>query len=139
MPMQGDDRLWREKVLRKAVLAGDELAWRTWYDGNQASLMRYVHWRFGNNVAAAEEAAQETWLIAVRRIRTFDPAAGSFRNWLFGIAANVIRNVFKKRGGFLHPTASLNGHVEVTASQQRNTLADADCVALVLDQLTPRH
>src|SRR5437763_520253 len=43
-----------------------------------------------------DEVVQETWLIAVRRIRGFDPANGSFAGWLRGIAANVLRNHFRR-------------------------------------------
>jgi hypothetical protein len=30
--MPEGDHVWRERGLRGAVLAGDERAWRTWYD-----------------------------------------------------------------------------------------------------------
>ncbi len=45
--MSASDRVWREKGLRDAVLAGDERAWRTWYDEAYAELYRYVLWRCG--------------------------------------------------------------------------------------------
>src|SRR5262249_21164777 len=44
-----------------------------------------------------DEAVQETWLTALRRIRTFDPRRAPFATWLRGIAANVLRNQLRQR------------------------------------------
>jgi RNA polymerase sigma-70 factor (ECF subfamily) len=35
---------------------------------------------------------QDCWLIAVRRIASFDPSRGSFEHWLRGIASKVLHN-----------------------------------------------
>jgi len=136
--MQGEDRLWRESMLRKAVLAGDELAWRTWYDANQAALLRYAGWRCGQRSALTDEVAQETWMTAVRRIRDFDPNTGSFRNWLFGIAANVIRNALRKQKWLTSRSEPLNGRVDV-AGVQSSPLPNSDKVAVALERLSARH
>jgi RNA polymerase sigma-70 factor (ECF subfamily) len=92
MPTQ--DRLWRERGLRDAVLAGDERAWQTWYEESFAGLYAYVHWRCGGLREAAEDIVQQTWLTAVRRIRRFQPEQGCFSSWLRGIAANLLRKHF---------------------------------------------
>lgn len=81
-----------ERALRRAALAGDERAWQALYDGAFAPLWSYVLWRSGGLRDRAEEAVQETWLVAVRRLSDFDPARGSFLAWLRGIAANVLRS-----------------------------------------------
>lgn len=94
--MDEADRAWRERGLRDAVLAGDERAWRRWYDESYAGLLAYVSWRCGGLRDHAEELLQEVWLTAVRRLRTFDPAAGSFAGWLRGIAARLARNHFRR-------------------------------------------
>ncbi|HBI44344.1 MAG TPA: hypothetical protein DDY78_16055, partial [Planctomycetales bacterium] len=94
--MHSGDRVWRERGLRDAVLAGDELAWRTLYDESFAGLYAYVLWRCASLRDRADEAVQETWLTAVRRVGRFDPEAGSFAGWLHGIAANVLRNQFRR-------------------------------------------
>jgi RNA polymerase sigma-70 factor (ECF subfamily) len=94
--MTANDRVWRERGLRDAVLAGDERAWRTWYDEAYADLYRYVLWRCGGLRDRADEVVQDTWLTAVRRVRAFDPSAGPFAAWLRGIAANLLRNAFRR-------------------------------------------
>jgi RNA polymerase sigma-70 factor (ECF subfamily) len=95
--MDAGDRVACERALRRAVLAGDAAAWRTWYDQAFAPLDAYVAWRCGGLRDLADEVIQETWLIAVRRVRAFDPTRAAFATWLGGIAANVIRNHLRRR------------------------------------------
>jgi len=95
--MTSDDRVQRERLLRGAVLAGDQRAWQTWYDESYVPLHAYVHWRSGGLEDLAEDVVQETWLVAVRRVRRFDPGQSSFHAWLRGIAANVLRNRLRGR------------------------------------------
>jgi RNA polymerase sigma-70 factor (ECF subfamily) len=105
------DRVWRERGLRDAVAAGDEAAWRAWYGAEYALLEAYVLWRCGGARDLADDVLQDTWLTAVRRVRRFDPAAGTFHAWLCGIAANVLRNHLRsrrRRGGRQEP---LDGEV----------------------------
>ena len=95
--MNPSDRVWRERGLLSAVLAGDERAWRAWYEESYEALGTYVAWRCAGLRDIADEIVQETWLTAVRRIRSFDPERGSFSSWLRGIAANILRNHFRHR------------------------------------------
>jgi RNA polymerase sigma-70 factor (ECF subfamily) len=94
--MHRSDRVWRERGLRSAVLAGDERAWQTWYDESFDRLYAYVYWRCAGLRDVADDVVQETWLTAVRRIRRFEPERGSFAAWLHGIAANILRNHFRR-------------------------------------------
>jgi RNA polymerase sigma-70 factor (ECF subfamily) len=103
---QPGERVRRERALRRAALAGDEAAWRAWYDASFAGLYAYVRWRCGGRRDRADEVVQETWLTAVRRLRSFDPAAGSFAAWLRGVAAHLLRNHFRRaarRGRVVRP------------------------------------
>ncbi|HLW66089.1 MAG TPA: sigma-70 family RNA polymerase sigma factor [Gemmataceae bacterium] len=115
--MSEADRVWRERGLREAVLAGDERAWRTWYDESFAALDAYVAWRCGGLRDLADEVLQETWLVAVRRVRDFQPDRGAFQAWLRGIAGGVIRNRLRRRQRD-RTVVSLNGDV---ASGQPHT------------------
>src|SRR5262249_24983833 len=56
-----------------------------------------VRWRSAGLHDLADEVVQDTWLIAVKRIRSFDPGRASFAAWLRGIAAKVLRNHLRKR------------------------------------------
>ncbi|HEX4592416.1 MAG TPA: sigma-70 family RNA polymerase sigma factor [Gemmataceae bacterium] len=95
--MDEGDRIGHESRLRAAVLAGDDAAWRTWYDVAAPGLRAYVHWRLPGQPDVADELVQETWLTAVRRTRAFRAEAGPFAGWLRGIAANLIRNRLRQR------------------------------------------
>ena len=94
--MQPSDRVWRERGLREAVLAGEERAWRQWYDECFDDLYAYVLWRCGGLRDHADELVQEVWLTAVRRLSSFDPARGAFAAWLRGLAAGLARNHFRR-------------------------------------------
>ena len=89
------ERVREELKLRAAVLAGDQAAWRSLYDGAFTELWAYVVWRSAGMRDLAEEITQETWLVAVRRIADFDPRQASFLTWLRGIAVNLLRNHFR--------------------------------------------
>jgi RNA polymerase sigma-70 factor, ECF subfamily len=91
------DRAQRESLLRAAVLAGNEDAWQTWYDETYDDLYRYVHWRCAGRRDWADEIVQETWLVAVRSVRRFDPNKAAFLAWMRGVAANVLRNDLRRR------------------------------------------
>jgi RNA polymerase sigma-70 factor (ECF subfamily) len=95
--MRNGDGLWRDLHRREAVLAGDEAAWRAWYEEAYAPLQSYVLWRCASLRDLADDVLQETWLMAVRSIRRFRPEDGSFLGWLRGIAANVVRNQLRQR------------------------------------------
>ena len=95
--MNPDPETQREVLLRKAVLAGDEAAWRQWCLENFDPLDRFVLWRCGCRRDEADEIVQETWLVAVRQMRRFNPEQGRFLAWLRGIAANVRRNQLRHR------------------------------------------
>jgi RNA polymerase sigma-70 factor (ECF subfamily) len=95
--MSREDRVERERLLRSAVLAGDQRAWQAWYEEAFEPLYQYVHWRSGGLEDLADEVVQETWLTAVRRLRRFDPRRASFLAWLRGIAGNVLRNRLRSR------------------------------------------
>ena len=95
--MADDARVCREQTWRAAVLAGDEVAWRAWYDEAYEPLRAFVLWRLARQPMGVDEVVQETWLVAVRRMKVFNPRQGSFLDWLRGIAGNVIRNRSRQR------------------------------------------
>jgi RNA polymerase sigma-70 factor, ECF subfamily len=135
--MDSDTRVQREQLLRRAVLAGDEAAWRTWYDETFDALRAYVVWRCGGRHDRADEVVQETWLTAVRRIRGFDPSRGSFGAWLCGLAANVLRHQLRQRDRRRkreRDAAQGNGAALQPTDHERD-----DQIALTLDALPERQ
>lgn len=53
--------------------------------------------RLGVSGAELEDALQEVFLIAHRRLPDYDPARSRVTTWLYGIALNVTRNLRRKR------------------------------------------
>jgi RNA polymerase sigma-70 factor (ECF subfamily) len=135
--MTQGDRVWRERGLRSAVLAGDARAWQAWYDESFPGLYAYASWRCAGLRDLADEVVQETWLIAVRRIRSFDPDQASFSAWLRGIAANVLRNWYRRR----KITHSLNGQHLATRSAPANQpeIERSERIAHTLASLPQRY
>jgi RNA polymerase sigma-70 factor (ECF subfamily) len=139
--MDSDDRVLREEMLRREVLAGNEQAWGIWYGETFDDLYRYVLWRCGGRRDWADEIVQETWLWAVRRMRRFAPRQGSFLAWMRGIASNVIRNHFRSRKRLLKTREQVddadgeNGY----AGSLQSGKEKEEQIAAVLDALPDRH
>ncbi|MGL4463522.1 MAG: RNA polymerase sigma factor [Planctomycetia bacterium] len=132
--MSADDRL-REAMLRRAVLAGDEAAWRRWYDEQYEPLRRFAQWRCGRRADWTDEVVQETWLTAVRRIAAFDPNQASFADWLRGIAVNHLRNLLRGRN------RRCEEPLPDTVVDPRGAEVDDEsaAVAETLDRLSAKH
>ncbi len=95
-------------------------------------------WRCGGWRELADEVLQDTWLTAIRRIRSFKPEAGSFRGWLCGIAVNVLRNQLRSQRRRAARQESLNGevgHDDLAAGKREQ----AERVARALAGLSERH
>jgi len=132
-----NDRVWRERGLRDAVVAGNEDAWRAWFDAEYSSLESYVLWRCGSLRQLADDVIQETWLIAVRRLRAFNPETGSFQQWLCGIAANVLRNQLRSLRRRAARSESLNGEV-ATHDRESGERERSERIAVALAELPDR-
>jgi RNA polymerase sigma-70 factor (ECF subfamily) len=131
--MDSSDRVWRERCLLRAVLAGDEQAWEALYTDAFDALHAYVNWRCAGLRDLVDDVVQETWLTAVRRIRAFEPERGSFAGWLRGIAANIIRNQLRRhdrRNGQANAHLLWHGLPTVPRSGDRGTTG---CVASPAD------
>ena len=131
--MPSEQQVQRERALRRAVLAGDEMAWRAWYDECFARLHAFALWRCAGLRDLADEVVQETWLTAVRRIRDFDPDRASFASWLQGIAAHLLRNHLRRedrRNGqrdrlALQPAATESAEADLERREEAERVARA--------------
>ena len=88
--MYDPDRVARELRIRRRVLRGDADAWADLHQSSFRALYAYVYSRVGRDRERAEDVVQESWMIAVKRMRTFAPKRGPFEAWVQGIAGNVI-------------------------------------------------
>jgi RNA polymerase sigma-70 factor, ECF subfamily len=134
--MDSTDRIRHEEMLRRAVLGGDELAWRAWYDATFDELHGYVRWRCGGRRDFADEIVQETWLTAIRRIRRFDPRKGGFSAWIRGLAVNVMRHHFRRRQRSIKHEKAAAGNGSIVSPIENNEQAER--IAAALDALPAR-
>lgn len=136
--MPNGDGAIRERLLRDAVLAGDSIAWRAWYEETYAPLESYALWRCGRLRDLADDVLQETWLTVVRLLRRFDPNAGSFLNWLRGIVANVIRNQLRKRARIESKRVALPDDVETNRDNAMEERERSERIARALAEMPER-
>jgi len=120
------------RVPSLAALYRQEFAfvWRT---------LRYL----GVPPASVEDAAQEVFIVAQRRLSSFEPARASIRSWLFGIARNTARH--HHRAAKRRDPSRLGPAQEQTADPSSNPevrIAQAEAIALVergLAKLSPER
>jgi RNA polymerase sigma factor (sigma-70 family) len=104
----------RRSLLSRLRDVGDDASWRTFFD---------AYWRLIYNVArksgldddAAQEVVQETVICVARRMPAFryEPAKGSFKNWLLLITRRRIHDHL--RGRYRQPATSGEATEEIVA------------------------
>ena len=80
----------QEVQLRDRILNGDRLAAERFFEEHLDALFEFVHYRVGRDRGLVEDLVQDTMLVAVERLGSFD-GRSSLHTWLCGIAKNKIR------------------------------------------------
>ncbi len=83
-------------ALRDRVLAGDADAARALFRDHVDALYEFIHYRAGRERAATEDLVQETFLVVLRRLSSFD-GRSSLHTWMCGIARNLLAGWRRKR------------------------------------------
>ena len=122
-----------ERPLRDAAIAGDAFAWQRLFDSAYDRVRAYCRWRAANLRDLADDCEQETWLVAVKRLRSFDPTQGAFVGWVIGIAANVVRGKLRRR----RRMSPLPEHCPMPCDKANRERAEA--IAHALSRLPPRY
>lgn len=86
-----------DQTLARAVMAGDEEAFRALYRRHTPYVYGLVTRLLGDAGADADDVMQDTWLRAVRALAGFQWRS-SLRTWVAGIAVNRVRELARKRG-----------------------------------------
>jgi RNA polymerase sigma-70 factor (ECF subfamily) len=135
--MGDDDRLIQRRRWHAAVLSGDDDAWRDGYDRAYDEVRAYIAWRCAGCADLIDDAEQETWMTAVRRIGDYDPSRGDLAGWVCGIAGHVVRNAVRSR----RRKAARIGALVGDCPEPPDHAADrdrAECTARTLAEL-PEH
>jgi RNA polymerase sigma-70 factor (ECF subfamily) len=85
-----------ESAIIGRILNGDVEAFRLLVERYQRPIVRMARNLVGSE-CGCEDLAQEVFLTAYAKIRTYNPAKSRFSTWLFTIARNKCVNVIKKR------------------------------------------
>ena len=80
----------------KRVAQGDGGALAGLVERHSARVHAYLV-RYTRSREDADDLLQETWMRVARAARRFDPTR-RFRTWLYGIATNLARDLFRRRG-----------------------------------------
>jgi RNA polymerase sigma-70 factor (ECF subfamily) len=84
-----------DEDLMAAVASGDETALTALIDRYAASVHAHLL-RHSGSREDADDLLQETWVRVARSARSFDTAR-RFRSWIYGIATNLVRDLFRRR------------------------------------------
>jgi RNA polymerase sigma-70 factor (ECF subfamily) len=93
------------RAIKQAILAGEPEGVRALHESHVRALYAFCYHRLGRDHHATEEVVQETMLLALDRIASFDPARGDLRTWLAFLSRNSIRrsNAERRRFGEVDP------------------------------------
>jgi RNA polymerase sigma-70 factor (ECF subfamily) len=85
----------RDEQLLKMMQGGDEDAFTTLYRRRQGGIYRFVL-EMSGSTALAEDATQEVFMALIRDNRGYDPARGSLRAYLLGMARHHALRLLKR-------------------------------------------
>jgi len=84
-----------EVALRERILGGDQEAAAQFFERHLDPLYAFVHYRMGSDRSQVEDVVQDTFVVALERLASFD-GRSSLHTWLCGIAKNKIRALRRK-------------------------------------------
>lgn len=104
--------------------AGDEAAFRALYQRHRDAVYRFA-WALTRSQPDAEEIAQDSFLILLRKAAEFRPEAASLRTWLLGVTRNLCyrRRPRMETAGDALPEVAQDSTIE--AALIRNQTAEA--------------
>jgi len=120
----------------------DLVEWRHVYDEHSGDLYGFLARRVGRDLA--EDLLADTFEMAMGSIDAFDPALGTIRTWLFGIASNLVRRHWRTEERRLRalardaaaPVASIDPLLTTTGVVDRiDAASDAEALIAELGRL----
>jgi RNA polymerase sigma-70 factor (ECF subfamily) len=129
MPLQPPDGDADDAALARRTAAGDEPAFTTLFRRYKGPVYRFVR-QMGAAPDEADDVTQDVFVTFMETAARFDPALGSLRVYLYGIARNLLRRRFRRR--LAHPEVELDDAAGppnpsyATASRTRDPLAEVE-------------
>ena len=118
-----------DEQLARGLAAGSIEAWHALYDAYAEAVWHSVARRVGPHTAVVADIVQETFLLAARSARSFDPSRGTALGWLRGIARTQTALHFRRRQ--TRPEAAGDDFRAVARDADADPLAEAETAAAV--------
>lgn len=118
--------------------SGDRSALRVIYD-IEAARMVGVARRILRRQDLAEEAVQEAFLRIWRAARTFDPARGQARTWIYAVLRNGALTILRAEGRYDVDRPEELSAIENEPVHVIGSLAETSALRRCLEQLDPRR
>jgi len=122
-------------ALTRAMAAGDETAYRLFYDAYFDRLLRYLLVVTGGNEEAAREALQLALVRVVRHMKTF-ASEEQFWSWLTVLARSALVDESRKRRRYFAFLERFTRHQETGTVAMDDGEADERLCALLESKLT---
>ncbi|NNE60826.1 MAG: RNA polymerase sigma factor [Woeseia sp.] len=88
-----------DRQMAQRLLAGDEAAFRQFFDEHYGRLYRFALSRLGGDQVAAEDIVQQTLSKALRKLASYK-AESQLQTWLCAICRNDIADWYRARGRY---------------------------------------
>ncbi|SRR5258706_332858 len=127
-----------DDALVNLMRKGDEEAFVALYRRRQPDIYRFI-FGMSSSRMITEEVTQEVFIILIRHAARFDPARGSVRSFLYGIARNCLLQHLERERPYVSyaeeiPRNGLSTVQEAVATDMNDPLADLT-TAEMLDDL----
>lgn len=122
--------------LLRAYAKGDLSAFERLYQRHKSAIFNFLYRSLGN-FAAAEDIAQDVWLVVVNKADSFESREASFKTWLFTVARNKLIDHQRRRVN--------QSHVDIDEHEAESRGLSAEEILLItqlisaLDQLPPEQ
>jgi RNA polymerase sigma-70 factor, ECF subfamily len=124
------DRIETSALVQK-VRAGDEAALGALFDAEVDAVYSFVFPRVGRDEVLAADVVQETFLLALSKLDSYDSARASLATWLCLLSRNIVRKELRARRR--EDVGRVTGDVEARLERAAAALGDTPLPADLLD------
>jgi RNA polymerase sigma-70 factor (ECF subfamily) len=120
-----------ESRLVEGLKGRERWAWDTLYASRLRELYGFVFHLMQPNRSDAEEMHQEVWLAAVSGVEGYDPARGTLRDWLLGIARKRVALYYRRRHTERNGTMTPHEETCLEVEEPASIVVPEECVEQV--------
>lgn len=122
----------------KLAAKGDDTAWELLFTDSCGALYNFIYHRLGCNRTESDDVFQETYFLAVKKLNLFNSLRGTFQNWLYAIALNIIRQKGRRLKRYQEILIDYTDE-SVPDNDDDVDVAEKEIVNIALTLLSPSH